>query len=116
MEFEDNRLLEEDHVYKELFNFLEKIFRSHYLKMYDTFDNTVWFLNNDPEFYSNKVNCSLTPNSTFILDTYNLMHQILENISANGNDFKKLKVNVSSFIRAYIIELMKIQKQRIMKK
>lgn len=113
MEFEDNRLLEEDHVYKELFNFLEKIFRSHYLKMYDTFDNTVWFLNNDPEFYSNKVNCSLTPNSTFILDTYNLMHQILENISANGNDFKKLKVNVSSFIRAYIIELMKIQKQRI---
>ena len=113
MDSENEKLIEVDTVYKDLFNLFEKIFRSHYLHLNDSFDNNVWFLAKDPEFYSNKLNNSTTPNTTINPENYNLMHQILENTSINGCDFKKLKVNVTNFIKILIIELMKIHKQSL---
>jgi len=113
MDDENEKFLEADIVYRDLFNLLEKIFRSKNLNIYDTFDNNVWFLASDKEFYPNKINSQTTPNTTINPENYNQMHHILESISANGSDFKKLKVNVSTFIRTFIIELIKIHKQTV---
>jgi len=113
MENENDRSFERDPNYADLYSYFEKIFRSHYLSINDYFDGNVWFLSDDSEFYKNKLNTQTTPNTTINPENYNLMHQILEENSVNKNDFKKLKVNVGIFINALIIELLKIQKQRI---
>lgn len=113
MEYEYDKNNEMDSKYRELQNYFEKIFRTHYLTFNDTFDGNVWFLSDDSEFYKNKLNSQTTPNTTINPENYNLMHQILEETSANRNDFKKLKVNVGVFVNALILELLKIQKQRV---
>ena len=111
MEFENEKMFESEPNYADLYSLFQKIFRGRFLSPNDYFDGNVWFLAGDSEFYKNRLNTQTTPNTTINPETYNLMHQILEEHSVNKNDFKKLKVNVGVFINALVIELIKIKKQ-----
>lgn len=109
---ENEKFYEDDLTFRDLFSLYERIFRSQNYTLLDSFDNSVWFLKDDPEFYKSKIG-QTTPNTTINPEHFSMMHQILEQTSTNGNDFKKLKVHVSTFIRILVIELLKIQKQKL---
>jgi len=104
-----NMDIEQSTKYKELFILIEKVFRNKFLGLEDFFKHDVFFLKDDITFhtYDNMPRKSSSHNKNI-----NVMYNILESLSVNGSDFKKLKVQVKKFIRQLCLELIQLQHQK----
>ena len=101
--------IEQSTKYKELFILLEKVFRNKFLGLEDFFKQDVFFLKDDITFHTFD---NIPRKSSSHTKNINVMYNILESLSVNGSDFKKLKVQVKKFIRQLCLELIQLQHQK----
>ena len=101
--------IEQSAKFKELYILLERVFRNKFFGLEDYFKSDVFFLRDDLKFHKYE---NLPLSNSNSKNNINVLYGILESISANGSDFKKLKIQVKLFIKKYSLELLQLQIQK----